>query len=75
MPDREKRVSESYVISMGEQLLHRLRVPFYKLTQRQVISLDQFVYIIYRSHPDITSIAGTPYSRPSPRCGESSLPV
>jgi hypothetical protein len=75
MPDREQRVSEGYVFSMGEQLLHRLRIAIYGLTQRYVISLDQLVYIIYRSYLEITSIVGTSSSRPLPRGGESSLPI
>jgi hypothetical protein len=60
MPDRKKRVSEGYVISMREDVLHRLRVPFHEFTQRQVILLDQFVYIVYRSHLEITFIVSTP---------------
>jgi hypothetical protein len=34
MPDGEERVSEGYVFSMREDVLHRLRVPFHEFTQR-----------------------------------------
>jgi hypothetical protein len=51
-------VSEGHVFSIGEQLLGRLWVCFHELTQRQVILLDHFVEIIYRSHLDITPIFG-----------------
>src|SRR5919202_3385940 len=37
---RAKGGSEGYVFSMRPQLLHRLRIPFVELTQRQVILLD-----------------------------------
>jgi hypothetical protein len=44
---------------MGEQFLHRLGISFDELVQRLVILLDQFVYIIYGSHLEITSIVAT----------------
>ncbi len=40
-------------------LLHGFRVPFEKLVQRSLTSLDYLVKIVYRSHLEITSIAGT----------------
>jgi hypothetical protein len=41
---------------MGAQLLHGLGVSFDELALRQVESFDEFVYIIYRGHLEITSI-------------------
>jgi hypothetical protein len=35
---------------MGDEPLARLRVPLDELSLRQVESLDEFVYIIYRGH-------------------------
>lgn len=52
-------IGEAHVVSMGEQVLHGLGVPFHELTQRQLILLDQFVYIIYGTHLEILSIACT----------------
>jgi hypothetical protein len=60
MRGRAKRVSQGYISSMGEQLLHRLGVPFHELTKRQVILLDQLVDIVHRGHLDITSVVGIP---------------
>jgi hypothetical protein len=45
---------------MGEQLLHRLGVPFHELTKRQVVLLDQLVDISHRGHLAITSVVGIP---------------
>src|ERR671910_2352285 len=49
-------VVEGHVFSMGAQLFHGLGVSFDELALRQVESLDEFVYIIYRGHLEITSI-------------------
>jgi hypothetical protein len=43
---RSKGVSESYVFSVGEQLLRRLGVPFMELIDRQLPSLEYLVEII-----------------------------
>jgi hypothetical protein len=59
---RAKGVSEGYVISMGEQILHRFRVSFHELIQRQMILLNKLVYIVYGRHLlEITSIVGTSF--------------
>jgi hypothetical protein len=59
------RVSEGYVLSMGVQLPHRLRVSFHEFTQRLVILLNYLVKIICRSHLlEITSLGLT---HPFPR--------
>lgn len=52
-------IGEAHVVSMGEQLLHRLGVPFHELTQRQLVLLDQLVYINYSTHLEVLSIACT----------------
>ena len=45
---------------MGEHPLHRFRVPFDELTQRELTLLDYFIKLIYGSHLlEITSIVGT----------------
>ncbi len=64
MGDPPTGVSEGYVLSMGVELPHRLRVSFHEFTQRQVILLNYLVKIIYRRYLEFTSIAVT-----------SSLPV
>src|SRR5918995_3549542 len=43
-------VSEGYVFSLGEEVLHRLGVASQELPLRSVILLDQFVDIIYSGH-------------------------
>jgi hypothetical protein len=43
-------VSEGYVLSMGVELPHRLRVSFHEFPQSLVILLDYLVKIIYGSH-------------------------
>jgi hypothetical protein len=57
--DTATGVSEAYVFSVGEQFLRRLGVPLHELAQRKAILLDQFVDIVHRDHPEITSIVGT----------------
>jgi hypothetical protein len=43
-------VGEGYVVSMGEQLLRRLGVSFHELTYGQVVLLNYFVKMLYRTH-------------------------
>jgi hypothetical protein len=43
-------VSQAYVFSMRPQPLGGLWVSFHELAQRQMILLDQFVDLIYRTH-------------------------
>jgi hypothetical protein len=50
-------VGEAHVISMGEEPLHKLGIPFHELAYRQLILLDQLVNFIYRTHPDLLSLA------------------
>ncbi len=65
MGDPATGVSEGYVLSMGVQLTHRLRVSFHEFTQRLVILLNYLVKYICRSHLlEITSLGLT---HPFPR--------
>src|SRR5215203_5855871 len=43
------------VISVGEELLHRLGVAFHELVECQLVSLDKLVYIFYSRHLEVTS--------------------
>src|SRR5919107_5140229 len=43
-------VSEAHVFSVGEELLHRLGVSSQEFPLSSIISLDQFVSIIYSGH-------------------------
>src|SRR5215208_2114606 len=43
-------VSEGYVFSVGEEVLHRLGVAYQKLPLRSIILLDSFVNIIDSGH-------------------------
>jgi hypothetical protein len=63
MPNGEQRVGERHVFSMGEQLLHRLGVSLYELTQRLVIPPDQVVYIIYGALPRFPLRKAFPFAR------------
>jgi hypothetical protein len=44
---------------VGEEFLHRLGVPFHELIERQLVSLDELVYIVCGPHPAITSTVDT----------------
>jgi hypothetical protein len=48
--DNATGVGEGHVVSMGEQPLRGLRVSFHEFTYRQVVLLDYFVKILYRTH-------------------------
>jgi hypothetical protein len=50
-------VGEAHVVSMGEEPLYRLGIPFHELAYRQLILLDQVVYFVYSTHSDILSLA------------------
>jgi hypothetical protein len=56
---RAKGVSKGYVFTMGEELLHRLWVPFDELVARLLELFEYSVKIIYSSHIEITSIVDT----------------
>src|SRR5829696_9179398 len=72
MRGRAKGVSQAYVFSMGEQLLHRFGVPFHELTKRLLILLDQLIDIVYSRHLEITSIVDTSSFR-LPPCDHPTL--
>jgi hypothetical protein len=56
-------VGEARVFSVGEEILHGLRVPFHELVQRQLIELDELIDLAYGCHLEITSIVDA-YSFP-----------
>jgi hypothetical protein len=62
---RTKGVSQGYVLSMGEQLLHGLGVPFHEHIQRLLIAVDQSIDIVYGRHLEITSTVetGSPFPK------------
>ena len=43
-------VGQGYVFPMGEQLLDRLGVPFHEVAEPQLVSLDEFVYVVCGGH-------------------------
>jgi hypothetical protein len=47
------------VFSMGEELLLPFGTSFHELIERRVISLNDFVKIIYCSHIEISYMVGT----------------
>src|SRR3712207_5697733 len=59
MVERTEGVKESYVFSMGEHHLVGFGVPFEELVPRSLTLLDYFIYIVYRSHLEITSVVVT----------------
>jgi hypothetical protein len=56
-------VGEARVFSVGEEILHGLRVPFHEIVQRQLIDLDELIDLAYGCHLEITSIVDA-YSFP-----------
>jgi hypothetical protein len=53
---RAERVGEAHIVSVGEQLLHGLGVPFHELVARLLESFEYCVEISYSSHLELTSI-------------------
>ncbi len=49
-------VGEAGVVPMGEEFLHGLGIAFHEPVQRQLVPFDEFVYVVYRTHAEITSI-------------------
>src|SRR5687768_12992183 len=52
---RAKGISQGYVFSVGEQLLHGFGVSFHEHVQRLLILVDQLINIVYGRHLEITS--------------------
>jgi hypothetical protein len=48
-------VGQGYVFFVGEQLLDGLGVPSHEVVEPQLVSLDEFVYIVYGGHLGVTS--------------------
>jgi hypothetical protein len=63
---RAKGVSEGYVLSVGEQLLRRLGVPFLELIDCQLPLLEYLVKIVYLGHLENTSIVDASSFPPTP---------
>jgi hypothetical protein len=54
---RAQGVGEGHVVFARVQLLEGFGIAFDELYERQVVSLDEFVYVLYRGHLlEITSI-------------------